>query len=653
MSDIIHLLPDSVANQIAAGEVIQRPASVVKELVENAVDAGATSIEIHIKDAGKTLIQVIDNGCGMSDTDARMAFERHATSKIRQADDLFTLHTMGFRGEALPSIAAVSEIEMRTMQPGSDLGTKLTISASDVKSQESCPCRPGTSLMVKNLFFNLPGRRRFLKKDPVELSHIVHEFERLSLVNLGISLKFTHNGTVVHQFQAAPLSQRIGQLFGQTVERSLVPVSTETPVVKISGYVGAPAAARQRAHLQYFFVNGRNMKHPYFHKAILNCFKDLISEKYQPNYFINFEVDPSRIDVNVHPQKHEIKFEDEQVIWQILTAAVREGLGRYNVAPAIDFEGEEALPEIPPMPGQDAEPTVDSPVAEDDTDFNPFELQSPPSPEPEQPRLFDPLKATAANFKSKPSALRNGDWQKLYDNFTSRSSSLSFGGGTESEPAGRSSGLNFETKAAEAVTPSITELAVDEDFEGRMFQLKNRWIVTAGKDGLIIVDQNRAHIRVLFDRILPTVVEGKMVMQQLLFPEPVEVTADHEVVMDSAQDMLRGLGFGLNHLDTCKWEITGTPAEMGATDPRQALMTIVADLADSGNDPESQQRSRIALSMARLAAIPQNRALSADEQKHLISDLFAVREPNYTPDGLPVIQHFPTARLAQLFHRDR
>lgn len=655
-ADIIHLLPDSVANQIAAGEVIQRPASVVKELVENSVDAGATSIEIHIRDAGKTLIQVIDNGSGMSETDARMAFERHATSKISKADDLFTLHTMGFRGEALPSIAAVSEIEMRTMRHGDELGTRLLISASEVQSQEALPCRPGTSLMVKNLFFNLPGRRRFLKKDPVELSHIVHEFERLSLVNLGLNLKFTHNGTVIHQFQAAPLSQRIGQLFGNTVERSLIPVNTETPIVKITGYVGSPASARQRAHLQYFFVNGRNMKHPYFHKAVLNCFKDLISEKVQPNYFINFETDPSRIDVNVHPQKHEIKFEDEQVIWQVLTAAVREGLGRYNVGPAIDFEGGDG-PEIPPMPQDNSAPQYNTPVDEDISSYNPFELKAPQSPPPSNPRLFDPLKATA----SKSSALSDGNWQKLYENFTARSSSLSFNDKKDGENAMSSSIFASSTEGEtlpftpigndRAEHPVIEELAVSDDFEGNLFQLGDRWIVTTSRSGLLLIDQHRAHVRILFDRILPTVTDGNVSMQNLMFPETIEVTAANEAVMDATQDLLRGLGFGLTHLETCKWEITGMPADLGEADPRHTLLAIVADLAETGGDPESQRRCRIALSIARMAAIQTNRKLSADEMRQLVTDLFKVREPNYTPDGQPVCQQLTMDRIAQMFHR--
>lgn len=660
-ADIIHLLPDSVANQIAAGEVIQRPASVVKELVENAVDAGATSIEIHIRDAGKTLIHVIDNGSGMSETDARMAFERHATSKISKADDLFTLHTMGFRGEALPSIAAVSEIELRTMPHGEQLGTRLVISASAVQSQESLPCRPGTSLMVKNLFFNLPGRRRFLKKDPVELSHIVHEFERLSLVNLDINLKFTHNDTIIHQFRAAPLAQRIGQLFGNTVERSLIPVQTETPLVKITGYVGAPSAARQRAHLQYFFVNGRNMKHPYFHKAVLNCFKDLISDKEQPNYFINFETDPSRIDVNVHPQKHEIKFEDEQIIWQVLTAAVREGLGRYNVGPAIDFEGGD-VPEIPPMPQDNSAPLYNTPVDEDISSYNPFELKSPAAPAA-NPRLFDPLKATA----SKSSALNDGNWQKMYENFTARSSSLSFGNMKAGDAADSTNGMSssiFSADAADSDTlpftptgtdsvehPVIEELNVSDDFEGNLFQLGDRWIVTTSRSGLLLIDQHRAHVRILFDRILPTVTDGSVAMQNLLFAESIEVTAANEAVMDSAQDMLRGLGFGLTHLETCKWEITGMPADLGEADPRHALLAIVADLAETGGDPESQRRCRIALSMARMAAIQPNRKLSTDEMKQIVTDLFKVREPNYTPDGRPVCQQLTIERVAQMFHR--
>ncbi len=343
MSDVIRLLPDSVANQIAAGEVIQRPASVIKELVENAVDAGATTIQIILRDGGKNLIQVIDNGCGMSDTDARLAFERHATSKIRQASDLFELHTMGFRGEALPSIAAVAQIDLRTMRKGDTIGTHLEIAASKFQHQTAEACAAGTNLSVKNLFFNFPARRKFLKKDAVELTHILHEFERLALVNPDKTFTLVHNEVTLHQLLPGTLKQRIVSLFGKSLEKQLIPVATETSLVKISGFVANPENARKRNALQYFFVNGRNMMHPYFRKAVLHCYENLIPADHQPSYFLNFEVDPQTIDVNIHPTKSEIKFENEAPIWQILVAAVKEALGKFNAVPSIDFDSTDRI----------------------------------------------------------------------------------------------------------------------------------------------------------------------------------------------------------------------------------------------------------------------------------------------------------------------
>ena len=377
-SDIIKLLPDSVANQIAAGEVIQRPASVIKELVENSIDAGATSIQIILKDAGRTLIQVVDNGRGMSPTDARMAFERHATSKIDTADDLYSLHTMGFRGEALPSIAAVAQVEMRTMQKGESIGCKLKISESKFEGSEPATCVPGTNIMVKNIFFHMPARRKYLRKDSVELSQILREFERLALVNTDVDFTIIHNDVTLHQLLHGSLKQRINGLFGKSMGSQIIPVGTETSIVKISGFVGLPHHAKRRGYQQFFFVNGRNMRHPYFHKAVMSCYADLISSDVQPSYFINFEVEPSTIDVNIHPQKHEIKFENEQPIWQILTAAIKQALGKVNAAGAIDFDSTDAIPDLPVfLPDNN---TI-MPGIQTDPDYNPFDLKE-NDPEP-------------------------------------------------------------------------------------------------------------------------------------------------------------------------------------------------------------------------------------------------------------------------------
>ncbi len=634
--DVIKLLPDSVANQIAAGEVIQRPASVIKELVENAIDAGATLVNIVLKDAGKTLIQVVDNGCGMSATDARMAFERHATSKIRKADDLFTLHTMGFRGEALPSIAAVSEIDMRSMRPDDSLGTRIIIKASKVESQEPDVCVPGTNIMVKNLFYNFVARRRFLKKDSVELSHIMHEFERLVLVNTDVEFSLTHNGTLVHALPRSPLKQRIGALFGRTVEHGLIPVDTQTSSVKISGFIGLPANARQRNALQYFFVNGRNMRHPYFHKAVLNCYKDLISGEAQPNYFISFDVAPDRIDVNIHPQKHEIKFEDEAMIWQILSSAVKESLGKYNVGPAIDFDATD-VPDIPPL--QQGKIVENSPVNEDlDPDYNPFEIkpmQFEMHAEPERPAvasLFGGNGSTVMRHERSSSLNSSRNWEKLYEGFM--------------KDAGSS-----HVAPAQAEIPSGDGSVTDIAAPAPMFQYKNRWIITSTKSGLIIIDQHRAHLRVLYEKFLPEIKQGKMTSQKLIFSEELEVDAAQHAVLVAAAQLLVGLGFDVTNAGELKWTIQGVPAELGNVSPREALISVIGDLADTGNDPTDEQRQRIAMSLARTAAIRNNQILSQTEMQALVGDLFRLPSPNYTPDGYTIIRLFTPEELASFFHK--
>ena len=633
-SDVIQLLPDSVANQIAAGEVIQRPASVVKELVENAIDAGATSVDIVIKDAGKTLIQIIDNGCGMSATDARMAFERHATSKIRKADDLFTLHTMGFRGEALPSVAAVSEIDMRTMRPGDSLGTRIVIKASKVESQQPDVCAAGTNIMVKNLFYNFVARRRFLKKDSVELSHIMHEFERLALVNTDVEFTLTHNGTVVHKLPRGPLKQRIGALFGRSVEKQLIPIETKTGLVELSGFVGLPSAARQRNALQYFFVNGRNMRHPYFHKAVMNCYKDLISGDAQPNYFINFAVEPDRIDVNIHPQKHEIKFEDEQMIWQVLAASVKESLGKYNVGPAIDFDATD-VPDIPPL--NQIATDADAPDQGFDPDYNPFELKAPEVPQ-QTKSLFGDYAGMQVRHE-RPSALNNGNWEKLYNSFISDTAANGqTAGATGAAPTPASENADDQAPSIPAATTP-------------MFQMRNRWIVTSTNQGLMLIDQHRAHVRVLFDRFLPKIKDGGMASQKLIFSEHLELDAASHAVMLSLSDELKRLGFDIADNGDKTWTIAGVPADIADSDPRAALHTIVADIAETGADPGNELRTRIALSLARASAIRNNQSLNDKEMTTLTSELFRCQSPNYTPDGYATIHIITPEQMAAFFHK--
>ncbi len=633
MADIIHLLPDSVANQIAAGEVIQRPASVVKELVENSIDAGATKVQIIIKDAGRTLIQVIDDGCGMSVTDARMAFERHATSKIGQASDLFSLHTMGFRGEALPSIAAVSEIELRTMRVGDTTGTRLCISASKVTSQEPDLCTPGTNIMVKRIFFNLPARRKFLKKDPVELGHIAREFERLALVNTNVEFTLTHNDIILHKLMPASLKQRICDLFSKNLDHQLIPVSTETSIVRIDGFVSLPIHAKRRGALQYFFVNGRNMRHPYFHKAVLNSYDNLIPADSQPSYFIKFEVDPETIDVNIHPQKYEIKFENEQPVWQILSAAINEALGRFNAAAAIDFDTIDA-PEIPPFNPGEQPSTLDT-SSEIDYHYDPFK---------DDPRdNFSPSALMSRQRQSAPT-----DWEALYKNFTERAA-----GTRQSRLNDMLNDHSPDTiEPAENPSDGLEPRLVDEEQRTpAMFQLKGRYIVAPSKSGLMVIDQYRAHVRILYEQFLQASEQGNIPAQRLIFPEMVSLDTTQSIVLSSVMDLLSTLGFELTGLGGNDWAINSVPSFLGKTSAASTLMRIIDDVSESDNtsDVRQSQWQRIALSMARSAAIKYGTTLTSAEMDSIITQLFHLSAPDYTPDGHLVLQIFDLESIDKLF----
>lgn len=618
MSDVIRLLPDSVANQIAAGEVIQRPASVIKELVENSIDAGATSVTIILKDAGRTLIQVIDNGCGMSDTDARLAFERHATSKIRKADDLFTLSTMGFRGEALASIAAIAQVDLRTMLKEETIGTRLIINGSKVESQEPEACAPGSNLMVKNLFFNVPARRKFLKKDSVELSNIMREFERLALVNIGVDFTLISNDVTLHSLRRASLKQRISDLFGKSLGKQIIPIDTDTSIVRLNGFIGLPENARKRNALQYFMVNGRNMRHPYFHKAVMQCYERLIPADEQPNYFINITVDPETIDVNIHPTKNEIKFENEQAIWQILTAAVRESLGRFNAAPAIDFDVDEA-PEIPVFsPDETAIPEVEL-----DADYNPFaspkraskvsSLSS--SSADEEP--YNPQKVSSGGA---PTGRRQSanfqDWEKLYDDFVKKRDD-GYASMVESKVNQPESELELETTGPASAT----------------LQLKNSYILTPSRDGLMVIDQHRAHKRILYDSYLAKAREKAFVCQSTMFPEIVELSPAQNAILADIAPSLDELGFNIAPLGDNSWSITGLPSILTGTSPRDILLGMIESITESGEDLATSLHERIALSMARSSAIRRGQPLTTAEMDKLISDLFRLPTPARTPEG--------------------
>lgn len=636
MDDVVRLLPDSVANQIAAGEVIQRPASVVKELVENAVDAGATIIKILIKDAGRTLIQVVDNGCGMSATDARLAFDRHSTSKITKADDLFSLHTMGFRGEALASICAVSEVELRTQRPCDAVGTRIVISGSKVELQEPSVCAPGSCMMVKKLFFNVPARRKFLKSDSVEMSHILREFERLALVNPGLEFELVHNDTVVHRLLKGSFKQRIVELFGKALDKQLVPVESETSLVGISGFVSRPENARRRGALQYFMVNGRNMRHPYFHKAVMQCYDRLIADDVQPSYFINLTVDPQTIDVNIHPTKSEIKFENEQPIWQILSATIKEGLGKFNAVPSIDFDMDDA-PEIPIFdPNASAAHGVDI-----DPGYNPFASGK-----------TSGAGMASAGMASWRKSVRDttSDWDKLYAGFTADA------------PASdsRASALNDFFPAPEALPDTATrgegmasslngmDASPAADSTAALMQLKSRYILAPSAAGLMVIDQHRAHVRVLYDRYLAMAHAGQLASQRLIFPEVVQLSASDNAIMETILPHLERLGFDVAYLGDSSWSVNGMPSVLDNINPQDFILNMVTTAADTGATPGDDVLSGIALSMARSAAVKWGASLSYEEMDRLVSDLFRLASPGYTPDGKTVMTTIPVDDIARL-----
>lgn len=639
MSDIIRLLPDSVANQIAAGEVIQRPASVIKELVENSIDAGATSVTIVIKDAGRTLIQVIDDGCGMSDTDARLAFERHATSKISRAADLFSLSTMGFRGEALASIAAIAQVDLRTMQKDATIGTRLLISGSKVESQQPEACAPGSNLMVKNLFYNVPARRKFLKKDAVELSNIMREFERLALVNIGVDFTLISNDTTLHALRRASLKQRIADLFGKSLGRQIIPVETDTSIVRINGFIGLPENARKRNPLQYFMVNGRNMRHPYFHKAIMQCYERLIPAEEQPNYFINLTVDPDTIDVNIHPTKNEIKFENEQPIWQILSAAVRESLGRFNAAPAIDFDVEDA-PEIPAFtPDISATHEVEL-----DDSYNPFARPTGDArrasklaslPDDDDDNIFYPTPtATSGRSAGGHKSANFQDWEKLYDDFVRK----------------RDDGYASIVESKVNTPDAQEELEMETDsIAPATIQLKNSYILSPSREGLMIIDQHRAHKRILYESYLSKAREHTFVCQSTMFPEAVELSGAQNAVLCDIAPELENLGFNIAPLGDNTWSIMGVPSILKDANPRDTLLGMIENITESGEDLATGLHERLALSMARSSAIKRGQSLTAAEMDKLISDLFRLPSPGLTPEGNTVFTIINIDDISKLF----
>lgn len=595
MSDVVQLLPDSVANQIAAGEVIQRPASVVKELVENSVDAGAKTIRVLVVDAGRTSIQVIDDGKGMSETDARLAFERHATSKIRKADDLFALSTMGFRGEALPSVVAVSQVELRTRQEENEIGTCLRISGSKVESQEPVSCPVGSNFKVENLFYNVPARRKFLKSNATELNNILTAFERIVLVYPEIHFSLYSNGQEMLNLKSGTLRQRIVDVFGKRFNQDLLEVKVDTAVCKISGFVGKPESAKKKGTHDFFFVNGRFMKHAYFHKAVIQAFDRLVPVGMQVPYFIYFEVAPGDIDVNIHPTKTEIKFENEQTIWQILMAAVRDAIGRFCEIPQIDFDTE-GKPEFPT--------------------FNPI-TQRVDIPQPSYNPSYNPFKQHQPAERAKKVI---GGWEKLYDQLPEQPQEL----------------------------PMEMEMFEVEEKSPVHYQYKGKYIMTAVKSGLMIIDQYRADVRIRYERYMVQLESQSVNSQRMLFPEVVQFSASDAVVLEKVLPELQAMGFELTDLGQYSYGIQAIPAGLDGLNYVQLIQEMLSDTIEKGLGDLHDIHSSLALSLARHAAIPQGQILNNEEMENIVNELFACSNVNYTPDGKAILCILPQREIEQL-----
>jgi DNA mismatch repair protein MutL len=614
VADIIQLLPDSVANQIAAGEVIQRPASVVKELVENAIDAGATQIKVNIKDAGRTLIQIIDNGCGMSDTDARMSFERHATSKIKSANDIFTIRTMGFRGEALASIAAIAEVELRTKEHDQDLGTFIHLAGSAMIKQEAARCDSGTNFQIKNLFFNVPARRKFLKSNPAELNHIINEIQRIALANSDISISLHHNGSAIYELNGSNKRVRIVSIFGKNINQNLIPIDTETSLVKITGFIGQPKHARKKFGEQFFFVNQRYIKHPYFHRAIMQAYEKILPPDAIPSYFIYFDMNPADIDVNIHPTKTEIKFENESAIWQILQASVREALGKFNIVPSIDFDQAGSV-DIP-MPLRDYA-DIRTPEIKTNPAYNPFDQPSTAKSHSGTGRSFTPTPVQRTNLTS---------WQSLYKGLEPDFS--------EKQETPDEEPVQFRIEEQQTVKNAV--------------QFKNKYILTPVKSGLMVIDQKRAHERILYERLMQVMETNEVASQQQLFPETFELNASDATLLTSILPDLRALGFDIRDFGKNSFIINGTPGVLNTSSPVEIIESLLEEYKNSPVNLQEKARETVAISLAQASAIPYGHALKPAEINEMIDNLFACQTPNFSPKGKKILSIMPLEDFEKL-----
>jgi DNA mismatch repair protein MutL len=607
MADVIQLLPDSVANQIAAGEVIQRPASVVKELVENAVDAGADEITVIIKDAGRTLIQVIDNGIGMSDTDARLSFERHATSKIRSAKDLFEIRTKGFRGEALASIAAIAQVILRSAQRGEEIGTEVAISGSEVEYQQSMSCTTGCNFMVKNLFYNVPARRKFLKSNSTELKHIITEFQHIVLAHPEIAFILIHNESDIYRLPKSNLRQRIIHVFGKSISTNLNTLQSDTSLVKINGFIGKPEFARKTSGEQFFFINRRYMRHPYFHRAALKAFEKLIPADTFPTYFIYFDADPQTIDVNIHPTKTEIKFENEQAIFQIIQAAVREALGKSSVIPSIDFETEGVI-DIPVLR---KDTIINVPDIQVDFNYNPFKTVTHPDRQ---------------NSSLQKASLPD-DWQKLYPEFEGQSFSDTIQVGSI---------FQEEENEAEISRPEY-------------IQLHNKYILTSVKSGVMLIDRNRAYERILYEQFIQSLAHNQLIAQRELYPLKMELDPANYLIIQDIKEDLALLGVELSDLGHNTIVVNSCPNGLDAPDLGELIESLLEEYKETGSRSGRSVRTSVAASLAKAASRGINRNFHVRETSQLVDELFACENPGYTPGGKKIIHILKLNEIEDIF----
>jgi DNA mismatch repair protein MutL len=616
MSDIIRLLPDSVANQIAAGEVVQRPSSAVKELMENSVDAGSSTIRLIVKDAGRTLIQVVDDGIGMSETDARLSFERHATSKIKSADDLFNLHTMGFRGEALASIAAVAQVELKTKRAEDETGTEIRIEGSNFISQEPCAMPTGTSFSIRNLFYNVPARRNFLKSDAVEFRHIVEEFERIAFAHPHIAFTLTHNGNELFNLPKGNLRQRIIALYGNPYNQRLVPVDETTDIVRITGFVGKPEFAKRTRGEQFFFLNKRFIKSTYLHHAVQGAFEQLLPADSFATYFLFLDVDPHTIDVNIHPTKTEVKFEDERSVYAILRSSVKRALGQYNISPTLDFEQEMSI-EIPYKPKGTP---IEAPGIMVNPNFNPFEKDSADTAPGHSSRSGQPSSYHRQSIQP--------NWQEMF-----------------------AAHVQQNEEAQQQLLHSDLENAEERSASGSLWQLHDRYILTQLKSGILVIDQQRAHERVLFEKFAKQMENHAASTQQLLFPETIEFNPADIAMVISITDDINALGFDLRPFGSNTFVVHGIPAGLEGRSSGELLEGMLETFKQNEQELHLQPRENLVRSMAKLAAVKPGQSLSETEMRALVDELFACEMPSHAPDGKPAFIKFPIDELDRRFKR--